>query len=74
MRNLKVYKSVDKVPSDTNIISTLSGQRLNPGFNSPDYRLHYDRASQFGLIHAYCKSSLVNVFAIDVMPLCAKYF
>jgi len=23
MRNLKVYKSVDKVPSDTNIISTL---------------------------------------------------
>ena len=25
MRNLKVYKSVDKVPSDTNIIYTLLG-------------------------------------------------
>ncbi|KAG4087417.1 hypothetical protein H8356DRAFT_1433660 [Neocallimastix lanati (nom. inval.)] len=31
--------------------------------NRTSHRLHYDRASQFGVIPAYCKSSLVNVFA-----------
>ncbi|KAL6590142.1 hypothetical protein U3516DRAFT_771189 [Neocallimastix sp. 'constans'] len=29
--------------------------------NRTSHRLHYDRASQFGVIPAYCKSSLVNV-------------
>ncbi|KAL6602141.1 hypothetical protein U3516DRAFT_785395 [Neocallimastix sp. 'constans'] len=31
--------------------------------NRTSHRLHYDRASQFGVIPAYCKSSLVNVSA-----------
>ncbi|KAL6628377.1 hypothetical protein U3516DRAFT_739952 [Neocallimastix sp. 'constans'] len=31
--------------------------------NRTSHRLHYDRAFQFGVIPAYCKSSLVNVFA-----------
>ncbi|KAG4084697.1 hypothetical protein H8356DRAFT_1346330 [Neocallimastix lanati (nom. inval.)] len=39
--------------------------------NRTSHRLHYDRASQFGVIPAYCKSSLVNVSACSSRLLCA---